>query len=135
MVLVDAQTMSIMQSNEYIGTIAVEGIEVFGYHGVYPQERVEGNAFVVDVYLEAPVAAAASRDDLAETVDYAGVYQLVLEMMNESTQLLETLTVRIGEEILRRFSPVLSARVRVAKLRPMAMEQCERTYVELRFVR
>ena len=117
------------------GTIAIEGIDVYGYHGVYRREQELGTRFVVDVYLEAPITEAAGSDALPHTVDYFQVYQLVLDLMGDRAQLLETLTVRIGEEILRRFAAVQAARVRVSKLRPLAMDHCQRTYVELAFRR
>jgi 7,8-dihydroneopterin aldolase/epimerase/oxygenase len=78
---------------------------------------------------------AANSDELGKTVDYQGIYELVLAIMAERVDLLETLTVQIGEEILRRFETVDEARVRVSKLRPLGMSQCQRTYVELKFER
>ncbi len=118
-----------------LGTIAIEGIEIFGYHGVYAEEQEQGTHFEVDVYLRAPIQAAAHADERSHTVDYQAVYQLVLDIMGERMDLLETLAVQIGEEILRRFSAVAPAEVRVAKLRPLGMSQCRRTYVALQFDR
>jgi len=118
-----------------LGTIAIEGIEMFGYHGVYAEEQERGTHFEVDVYLATSIQAAASADKLSQTVDYQAVYQLVLDIMGKRMDLLETLTMQIGEEILRRFPAVASAKVRVAKLRPLGMAQCRRTYVELGFER
>ncbi len=116
-------------------TIAIEGIDIYAYHGVYARERDEGNHFVVDVYLQAPVLNAAASDQLDQTVDYQQVYQLVLDRMTQPSHLLETLVYDIGSQVLTQFPPVVAARIRVTKQRPLAMEQCARTYVEGHFVR
>ncbi len=118
-----------------IGTIAIEGIEVYAYHGVYAAERKYGNRFLVDVYLRAPILQAGEVDHLNQTVNYQSVYQRVLEIMDNPVDLLETLVVRIGREILAQFEPVQSAKVRVTKLGPMSMEQCKQTFVEAEFHR
>ncbi|MEO1382575.1 MAG: dihydroneopterin aldolase [Bacteroidota bacterium] len=74
-----------------LSVIALEGIEVHAYHGVYKNERTHGNPYVVDVYLQADIRAAAQSDDLEDTVDYFGVYKLVLQVMDQPVQLLEHL--------------------------------------------
>ncbi|MEM7656743.1 MAG: dihydroneopterin aldolase [Bacteroidota bacterium] len=117
------------------GTIAVEGIEVFGYHGVYAIEQREGQHFTVDVYLTVNLANAGSTDELTDTVDYAKVYQLILEVMSHPVHLLEKLVVEVRDQLLTQFAGVKAGRIRVAKLRPLSMEQCKRTYVELPFER
>jgi 7,8-dihydroneopterin aldolase/epimerase/oxygenase len=50
--------------------IAIDGIEVFAHHGVLDHERELGQRFVVDLIVEADLAAAAASDDLADTIDY-----------------------------------------------------------------
>lgn len=115
------------------GTIAVEGIEVKAYHGVYDIEREQGNTFVVDVYLQTEISRSAYTDDLVDTLDYQQVYQLVLEEMKTPVNLLEYLARRIGAAILDTFPTLLSVRLRVSKQQPIGMEACKRTYVEMLF--
>ncbi|MDP5168963.1 MAG: dihydroneopterin aldolase [Bacteroidia bacterium] len=116
-----------------MGIIAIEGIEIFAYHGVYPVEREAGNRFFVDLYLEADLEKAAKSDALSDTVDYHAVYKVVLEHMEEPANLLETLAYRIGPDILARFQQIEAATVRVRKLSPHAMAHCRETYVEQKF--
>lgn len=112
------------------GRIAIEAIEVYGYHGVYSIEHSQGNRYQVDLYLTADIGSAAQTDDLSKTVDYAAVYAEVIQIMEQPVHLLETLTAKIGERILEQFSGVEAATVRVRKFKPISMEQCEQTYVE-----
>ena len=48
--------------------IIVEGLEVFGYHGVYEQEKEEGQIFVVNCWIDTSFAGAIHSDDLSNTV-------------------------------------------------------------------
>ncbi|MEM7372236.1 MAG: dihydroneopterin aldolase [Bacteroidota bacterium] len=110
--------------------IAIEGIEVYGYHGVYPIEKSQGNRFQVDVYLSSNMDTAAHTDALSDTVDYHAVYKSILELMQPPVHLLETLVTKIGLHILSEFASITSVKVRVRKLKPISMELCEQTYVE-----
>ena len=51
--------------------IAVRGIEVFAHHGVFDQEKADGQLFSIDVEIDVDLAEAARSDALAATVDYA----------------------------------------------------------------
>lgn len=53
--------------------VAVEGLEVFGRHGVYDAERELGQRFVIDLRLELGECPAVVSDRLEDTVDYAAV--------------------------------------------------------------
>ncbi|MDX2283050.1 MAG: dihydroneopterin aldolase [Bacteroidia bacterium] len=114
-----------------MGQIALEGIEIWAYHGVHARERQQGNAYTVDVYLEAPLEAAAESDALADTVDYFQVYRTVLQVMDQPANLLERLAGQIAGQILAQFALVEACRVRVSKKRPMSMGKCAQTAVEL----
>lgn len=118
-----------------MGTIAIEGIEIFAYHGVYQVEREAGNRFFVDLHLQTDLRKASQSDDLHDTVDYYSVYKIVLEKMEEPANLLETLVYRIGPAILEAFPQLDSAMIRVRKQSPHAMSHARETYVEEIFTR
>ena len=113
-----------------LSVIALEGIEVHAYHGVYKNERTHGNPYVVDIYLKADIRAAAQSDDLGDTVDYFGEYKIVLNVMDQPVLLLEHLADKMGQEILSGYPQVVEAKVRVRKIQPWAMDRCAQTYVE-----
>ncbi len=56
--------------------IRLENIALFAHHGVAPQERELGQRFFIDVELACDLPAAASQDDLNQTLDYEAVYRL-----------------------------------------------------------
>lgn len=118
-----------------MGVIAIEAIKLHAYHGVYAEERKAGTTFQVDVYMETDTQLASRSDQLTDTLDYFSIYKLICEIMEEPCNLLETLCGKIGGEVLARFLTVESVKVKVSKLKPLAMEKCERTYVEMFFDR
>ena len=95
-------------------TIELAGIELFGYHGVNPEERLDGQPFVFDVWLEVPGTTGAS-DRIEDTIDYREVAALVREISDaRAFQLLEALAATLADELVTRFR-VDVARVRVRK--------------------
>ena len=95
-------------------TIELAGLELYGYHGVNPEERREGQPFVFDVWLEVADGTGAS-DRIEDTVDYREVAAVVREVSDgRAFRLLEALAATLVDELLARF-PVQAARVRVRK--------------------
>ena len=78
-------------------TITLRGLRVRGYHGVLPEERRDGQLFVVDAVLHVDTSAAARTDDLGDTVDYADLaHRLVAIVGGEPVNLIETLADRLA---------------------------------------
>lgn len=93
--------------------IRLEGVRLMGRHGVFAEERVAEQPFVVDVALHYDVRAAGAADDLRLTVDYGAVAFVIRDVIEgESVQLIETLAERIAQRILDTTSvPVVWVRV------------------------
>jgi dihydroneopterin aldolase len=115
--------------------IALEGIKLKAFHGVYPEERKRGTQFVVDIHVDVQNDSAGQSDDLSHTVDYQSIYELTLEIMNQPVNLLETLVQKIGKEIMNRYPPIDAVKVKVSKEKPLGMELCDRTSVEASFTK
>ena len=113
--------------------IRLTGLTVRGFHGVLPQERREGQDFVVDVALSVDTRAAAVSDALEDTVDYGTLAARLAEVVaGEPVDLIETLASRLAAVCLedRR---VISAEVTVHK--PSAPIPLEFTDVSVTVVR
>ncbi|MFE6236575.1 2-amino-4-hydroxy-6-hydroxymethyldihydropteridine diphosphokinase [Cellulosimicrobium sp. NPDC057862] len=81
--------------------IRLTGLSATGHHGVFEHEKVEGQLFRADVVLHLDTRAAASGDDLAQTVSYAGVAEDVVAVLAGSpADLVETVAERIAATIL-----------------------------------
>jgi dihydroneopterin aldolase len=96
-------------------TIEVVGIELLGYHGVFEEERRQGQRFVVDVWLETADERAAETDSIDDAVDYRDVVAVVREVSEaRAYHVLEALAAALAER-LRGLPGVASVRVRVRK--------------------
>ena len=95
--------------------ITLTGLRVFGYHGVYDEERRTGQDFVVDVTLRIDTRAAAASADVADTVHYGEMAEQIAAIVaGEPVNLLETLAARIADHLLS-IDVVERARVTVHK--------------------
>ena len=99
--------------------IKVDRLKVFARHGVIPQERVVGNDFEVTVTATTEMNEdVLASDDLAGTVSYAGIVDVIRREMAEPSQLIEHVAWRIGRGIMQDYPAVDKCRVTVAKLLP-----------------
>jgi dihydroneopterin aldolase len=98
-----------------VDLISLTGLRVYGRHGVLPEERRDGQDFVVDVQLTVDTRAAAASDDLGDTVDYAALADhLAAVVAGEPVNLIETLASQLADVCLA--DPrVISTRVTVRK--------------------
>jgi dihydroneopterin aldolase len=101
-----------------IGVIELEGMEFKAYHGCIEQEKVRGNLFVVDFRGELDLSAAAESDNLADTLNYGEIYDIVSDEMSIPSELLENVAGRILKAIETKFPELISFSVRVSKKRP-----------------
>ncbi len=111
--------------------IAIEGMQFYAYHGRYHEEQVIGNQFLVDVYVDKDVAAAAKSDDLTQTINYEEIYGIAREVMKKKSYLLEHVAQQIYDRVLEKFGPLTNLKVRVVKLHPAVKGTVEKVYVEL----
>ena len=81
--------------------LTLTGLRAFGHHGVFEQERVDGQEFVIDVTVWLDARAAAAKDDLSKTVNYGELAELIVaEVENDPVDLIETLAERIASLVL-----------------------------------
>lgn len=98
--------------------ILLRGIRFHGYHGVAEAERQLGQKYEIDLELMTDLSAAGKTDDLADTIDYAQVVQLVVETGTQrSFQLFETLAETVAEAVFTQFE-IEEVRITVKKLSP-----------------
>src|SRR2546428_14089448 len=95
--------------------LVLSGMRFFAYHGVLPEERAQGQEFLVDVELEADLQNSARRDALELTGDYRRAYEIGKTVMEgEPQNLIETLAESIAAKVLG-LARVTAVTVRVRK--------------------
>lgn len=95
--------------------ITLTGVRAFGYHGVYADEKRDGQEFVVDAALSMSLRRAAETDDVTDTVHYGELAERIVALVEgEPVDLLETLAQRIADDVLTD-ERVASVRITVHK--------------------
>ena len=98
--------------------IRLVNMAFYGYHGVSAAEKETGRRFEVDCEIRADLSQAGKTDNLTDTVDYASIYELIADIVqNRSFSLLEGLAAFLAREILDTF-PVIEVTMKVRKLVP-----------------
>jgi dihydroneopterin aldolase len=92
--------------------VELQGLHLFGYHGVEDDEKTLGQPFLYDIELE--VGERGANDVLADAVDYTQVAQAIREVNARRFDLLEALASAVADTLMERFAPE-SVRVRVRK--------------------
>jgi len=96
--------------------IVLTGIHGFGYHGLFEQERKDGQDFFVDLILLVDLRAASTSDAISDTVNYAEITELVVEEITSNpVNLIEKLAGRIADRVLTQHVKVNSVTVTVHK--------------------
>lgn len=96
--------------------IVLTGIHGFGYHGLFEQERKDGQDFFVDLTLSVDLRSASTSDAISDTVNYAEITDLVIEEITiNPVNLIEKLAGRIADRVLTQHVKVKSVTVTVHK--------------------
>lgn len=98
--------------------IELKEMKFYAYHGVAEQERQVGNTFVVNLTLTAPLEQAIHSDCIDETINYATLYELVKQEMEQPSRLLEHVAGRILQRIKQQFPQIEAIELKVSKLNP-----------------
>ncbi|MGC2131428.1 MAG: dihydroneopterin aldolase [Candidatus Aquilonibacter sp.] len=95
--------------------IVLHDIIVQGRHGAYAQEREQLQTLRIDLVLQLSLSRAAVSDDLADTIDYAGVHRRIVEIVQtHSYALLERLAAVILDDVAAD-DRILRADISIAK--------------------
>ncbi|MEI6172798.1 MAG: dihydroneopterin aldolase [Bacteroidota bacterium] len=101
-----------------MGTILLEGMEFFAFHGCFREERIIGTKFIVDLHVELETTLAEESDHLKDTVDYSGLYRCVKKEMEEKSHLLEHLARRIIVAVQNESPAITFIEIKLAKINP-----------------
>ncbi len=96
--------------------IRIDNLEVYAYHGVYPEENETGQAFFVNAILVTQTREAGLADDLELSTNYGEVCHFITKWMQEHTyKLIETVAENLAMEILLQFGLVKQLTLEIRK--------------------
>ena len=89
---------------ESLDKIHIKNLEVFGNHGVFPEENKLGQKFLVNAVLYTSTREAGKTDDLTKSIHYGEVSHFITKYMMEHTfQLIESVAEQLAEAMLLQF--------------------------------
>ena len=98
--------------------IILKGMRFYGYHGVNPEEKTQGQSYIVDLEADVDLTRPGRTDNLEDTVSYTLMYRAVRSVMEgDSRNLLEFLAEDIAGKLLDE-APIEAVSVTVKKPNP-----------------
>jgi dihydroneopterin aldolase len=97
-------------------TIGLEQVHFHAFHGLYPEESIIGNEFIVDVYVTIP--GTQHIDSISETVNYQGLYNIVKDVMAIPQRLLEQVVYDMNNAIKEKYPEIQKSVISLRKMNP-----------------
>ena len=96
--------------------IRIDNLEIYAYHGVFPEENEKGQPFFVNMVLYLNVREAGKQDELTLSTHYGEVCHFVTHWMQEHTyKLIETVAENVAAEVLLQFPLIKALDVEIRK--------------------
>ncbi|MCW4470375.1 dihydroneopterin aldolase [Flavobacterium sp. MFBS3-15] len=114
-----------------MGTIKLQNIRTFSYHGCLVEESKIGSDYRVDLEIKADLRKSMETDELADTVDYVQLNKIVVEEMAIRSKLLEHVAQRIVKRIFSELPEVSRIVLSVSKLNPPIGGDVEAVTIQL----
>lgn len=111
--------------------IFLKEIRCYAYHGVAPQENLIGNEYVIDLKLKVDISQASQTDEVADTVSYADVHELIKAEMAVPSKLLEHVGGRMAAKLFEVFPAIEEIELRLSKRNPPMGADIDTAGIEL----
>ena len=96
--------------------IRIEQLEVYAYHGVFPEEKRKGQTFLVNAVLCADTRKAGQNDCLEQSTDYGNVCCFISEWMKKNTcNLIEAAAEKLAQAILLKYDLLSGIELEIRK--------------------
>ena len=116
------------------GYIFLREVRFHAFHGVLPQERRVGADFIVNLRVGYPLEQAMASDCVEDTLNYAALYAVVAQEMQQPSNLLENVAGRIVQAVQKSFPQLLSIDLTLTKQNPPMGADCEGAGVEIHLI-
>ena len=115
--------------------IHLNGLRIFAYHGVLPQENRVGAMYTINLKITTDFLEASKTDNLTYTINYAEVYQAVKKEMQQPSKLLEHVVYRISQRLFQDFPSITAINISLYKENPPMEAECQHVGVEASYLR
>ena len=114
--------------------ITLTNVRFRALHGVLPQERRVGGDYTLTLRVGFDVSRAVQSDDVADTLNYATLYETARQEMAIPSQLLEHVAGRIGQRVFSEWPEVTTIDLTLTKENPPMGADCDGASVELHLI-
>lgn len=114
--------------------IIIRDLKLYAYHGVNPEEKIEGQEFFLDIDCFLDLKKPCEDDNVDSTVSYAKIIKLVSKIFcAEKYDLIEKAAQVVADGILGGFAPIRKVTVLLKK--PNAPVKADFGYVAVEITR
>lgn len=115
------------------GCVYLDNLRFHAFHGVLQQERLTGNDYIMNVRAKADLRKAMETDEVADTLNYATVYDIIAQEMAIPSNLLEHVCGRIAKRLFKEFPQIETLDLRLTKVNPPMGADSDGAGVEIHF--
>ena len=113
------------------GTVKVENLKIFAYHGCMEEEEIIGSDYVVNIKAYCMLSKKAFADDITETVNYVDLARIAEREMAVRSKLLEAVAKRISSSCRKEVPLIDDIFVSISKVCPPINADVESVTVEI----
>ncbi len=114
--------------------IIVKDLKLFCYHGVNPEEKLDGQNFIFDVEAGVDLSAPCESDNVDDTVSYAKIIKTIRRVaQSEKNDLLEKVAQRVSDALFEEFDKIQTLKILLKK--PEAPIKADFSYVAVEIER
>jgi dihydroneopterin aldolase len=114
--------------------IIIKNLKLFCYHGVNPEEKVDGQNFVFDVEASVDLSTPCATDNVDDTVSYAKMIKTIRRVAQcQKDDLIERVAQRVIDALFDEYKKVQAIKITVMK--PEAPIKADFDYVAVQIER
>ena len=114
--------------------ILIRGLRIFAFHGVNPEEKEDGQLFIIDLTASLDLRGPCETDRLETTVSYAKIIKTIRRVMQSGkNDLLEFTAQQVINAIFAEYPLVQQVEIRLKK--PNAPIRADFNYVAVELIR
>lgn len=96
--------------------ILIRNLKIFAYHGVNPEEKVQGQNFILDIDAFVDISVPCKTDNVDDTVSYAEIIEETIRIFtSRKYDLVERAAERASEGLFDRFEKIQALRILLKK--------------------
>lgn len=114
--------------------IIIKNLKLFCYHGVNPEEKVDGQNFIFDIEASVDLTKPCATDNVDDTVSYAKMIKTIRRVaQSQKDDLIERVAQRIIDALFEEYKKIQTIKITVMK--PEAPIKAEFDYVAVEIER